>query len=335
MRIINDIKLEFNDVIIKPKRSTLSSRNEVILERIFHMKHSNKTLNGIPIIASNMDTVGTFEMAKVLADNKVFSVLHKFYSINDIKDYFNENIYCKDYVFVCSGITQKDLLNLDNIIKETHIDKVCLDVANGYTENFINIVREFRSKYPEIILIAGNVCTPEMTEELILSGADIVKCGISGGSACLTRPKTGVGYPQLSCVIECSDAAHGLNGMIISDGGCKVPADIAKAFGGGADFVMLGGMLAGHKESGGKLIEENGEKYKEFYGMSSDVAMNKYYGKVASYRASEGAYKRIQYKGEVINTLQEILGSLRSTCTYMGAQKLKEISKRCTFIKIK
>lgn len=331
MRIENSVKLNFNDVLIKPKRSKLTSRNEVDLTRTFKTKNSNKTITGIPIVAANMDTVGTFEMATELNKHKLFTCLHKFYSLEEWITFSKTNNL--QNCFISSGITEKDLEHLDNIIKHTNIQNICLDVANGYTEMFLNAVKQVREKYPKHVIMAGNVCTAEMTEALILAGADIIKCGIGPGKACSTRNKTGVGYPQLSCVIECADAAHGLGGLIVSDGGCREPCDIAKAFGGGADFVMLGGMLAGHDESGGEIIEKDGKKYKEFYGMSSDKAMEKYYNHVPKYRASEGKVLQIEYKGPVINSLKEILGGLRSTCTYVGATCLKHLSKCTTFIR--
>jgi len=207
--------------------------------------------------------------------------------------------------------------------------RVCIDVANGYTQAFVDFVKKFRDKYPSVTLIAGNVVTPEMTEELILSGVDIVKVGIGPGSVCTTRKMTGIGYPQLSAVIECADAAHGLQGHIIADGGCTVPGDVVKAFAAGADFVMLGGMLAGHKEGGASVFGTN-----RFYGMSSDTAMDLHNGGVANYRASEGKTVEIPYRGEVSRTLQEILGGLRSACTYVGASELKHLSKRTTFVRV-
>ncbi|KAG9486901.1 hypothetical protein GDO78_006996 [Eleutherodactylus coqui] len=211
---------------------------------------------------------------------------------------------------------------------------ICLDVANGYSEQFVQHVKDVRARFPKHTIMAGNVVTGEMVEELILSGADIIKVGIGPGSVCTTRKKTGVGYPQLSAVIECADAAHGLNGHIISDGGCTCPGDVAKAFGAGADFVMLGGMLSGHTESGGEIIEKNGKKYKLFYGMSSETAMKKHAGGVAEYRASEGKTVEVPYRGDVEDTIKDILGGIRSTCTYVGAAKLKELSRRTTFIRV-
>ena len=332
MRIENSIKLKFQDVLIKPKRSTLVSRKEVDLTRTFKTKHSQRELIGIPIIAANMDTVGTFKMANELSKHDLYTALHKFYSVDEWVEFSKTNNLKN--CFISSGISNEDLKKLDEIIDKTNIQNICLDVANGYTELFVEIVKQTREKYPKHIIMAGNVCTAEMTEALILAGADIIKCGIGPGMGCSTRNKTGVGYPQLSCVIECADAAHGLGGLIVSDGGCREPCDVSKAFGGGADFVMLGGMFAGHDESGGELIEKDGKFYKEFYGMSSDKAMEKYYkGPVPQYRASEGKVLQVEYKGPVSNSLKEILGGVRSTCTYVGANCLKQLSKCTTFIR--
>jgi GMP reductase len=331
MRIESEVKLNFNNVLIKPKRNTLVSRSQVNLSRTFKTKHSRVEMNGIPIIASNMDTVGTMEMATSLSAQNIYTVLHKFYTVEEwVK--FTNNIENLDHCFVSSGISDQDLDKLDTIIKVTGIKNICIDVANGYSERFLEIIRNVRHKYPSCVLMAGNVCTPEMTESLIIAGADIVKLGIGPGFGCATRNKTGVGYPQLSCVIECSDAAHGLGGLVVSDGGCKEPSDLSKAFGGGADFVMIGSMFAGHYESGGNKIEKDGKLYKEFYGMSSDKAMQKYYNGVPSYRASEGKDLLIEYRGPIENTLKEVLGGLRSTCTYVGADSLKNLCKCTTFI---
>ncbi len=336
MRIETDLKLGFKDVMIRPKRSTLSSRSQVTLDRDFTFLHSNYKWNGVPIMAANMDTVGTFEMAKTLANHKLFTAIHKHYSLKDWDEFMKtapQNIY--DYLAVSSGTSAADSKKTAAIINQSpQLKFICIDVANGYSEHFVNYVKKTREQYPDKIIMAGNVVTGEMVEELLLAGADIIKVGIGPGSVCTTRVKTGVGYPQLSAIIECADAAHGLGGQIVSDGGCKIPGDIAKAFGGGADFVMLGGMLAGHTESGGKTIEINGEKFKQFYGMSSETAMNKHVGGVAEYRASEGKTVEIPYRGPVENSLQDILGGLRSTCTYVGANRLKELTKRTTFIRV-
>ncbi|XP_068787873.1 GMP reductase 1 isoform X2 [Struthio camelus] len=276
-RVDADLKLDFKDVLLRPKRSSLKSRSEVDLMRTFTFRNSKQTYTGIPIIVANMDTVGTFEMAVVMAKHAMFTAIHKHYSLEEWK--------------------------------------------------------LFAASHPEC-LEAGNVVTGEMVEELILSGADIIKVGIGPGSVCTTRVKTGVGYPQLSAVIECADSAHGLKGHIISDGGCSCPGDVAKAFGAGADFVMLGGMFAGHDQCAGEIMEKNGKKVKLFYGMSSDTAMRKYAGGVAEYRASEGRTVEVPYRGDVELTILDILGGLRSTCTYVGAAKLKELSRRTTFIRV-
>lgn len=336
MRIEADFKLGFKDVMIRPKRSTLKSRSEVSLIREFKFRNSGLEWQGIPIIAANMDTVGTFEMAAELAKHKLITAIHKHYSLSQwsafIKSH-NEDMF--QHIAVSTGTGNADADKLNEIINEfPGIRFICIDVANGYSEHFVDFVKKARNSYPEKTIMAGNVVTGEMVEELILAGADIIKVGIGPGSVCTTRVKTGVGYPQLSAIIECADAAHGLGGQIISDGGCKVPGDIAKAFGGGADFVMLGGMLAGHTESGGEIIERNGEKHKTFYGMSSDVAMQKHTGGIAEYRASEGKSVEIPFRGPVSNTVQDFLGGLRSACTYVGASRLKELTKRTTFIRV-
>ncbi len=336
MRIEQDIKLGFKDVLIRPKRSNLKSRAQVQLERDFKFLHSDFSWTGIPIMAANMDTVGTFEMALALSGNKLFTAIHKHYSPSQWNQFLkNAPVDIVDYVAVSTGTGPSDTKRLATIFNDNPTLKfICIDVANGYSEHFVNFVKHSRTQYPNKVIIAGNVVTGEMVEELLLAGADIIKVGIGPGSVCTTRVKTGVGYPQLSAIIECADAAHGLGGQIISDGGCTSPGDVAKAFGAGADFVMLGGMLAGHDESGGELIERHGHPYKQFYGMSSTTAMDKHIGGVADYRASEGKTVEVPYKGKVEHTLQDILGGLRSTCTYVGAQRLKELTKRTTFIRV-
>lgn len=336
MHIESDIKLGFKDVMLRPKRSTLGTRSDVSLVRKFKFLHNNNNWEGIPVMAANMDTVGTFEMANTLASFDLFTAIHKHYTPLQWENFIrNGGEKITNHFAISTGTSDADAEKLDSILKQcTAIQFICIDVANGYAEKFVSFVRNTRKKYPGKVIIAGNVVTGEMVEELLLSGADIIKVGIGPGSVCTTRVKTGVGYPQLSAIIECSDAAHGLGGQIISDGGCKVPGDVVKAFGGGADFVMLGGMLAGHEESGGEIVEKEGKKFKLFYGMSSETAMNKYAGGVADYRASEGKTTEIPYRGNVSDTIQDILGGLRSACTYVGAKSLKELTKRTTFIRV-
>lgn len=336
MRIEQDIKLGFKDVMIRPKRSTLKSRSQVSLEREFTFLNSNINWKGIPIMAANMDTVGTFNMAKALYKNSLFTTIHKHYTIKQWNSFLNQEPKgIENYLAISTGTGKNDEEKLSLILKQQpQLKFICIDVANGYSEHFVEFVKRMRQTYPNKVIIAGNVVTGEMVEELLIAGADIIKVGIGPGSVCTTRVKTGVGYPQLSAIIECADAAHGLGGQIISDGGCTIPGDVAKAFGAGADFVMLGGMLAGHDESAGELITRNGQQYKQFYGMSSTTAMEKHVGGVANYRASEGKTVEVPYRGNVEDSLQDILGGLRSTCTYVGAQRLKELTKRTTFIRV-
>ncbi len=336
MRIEEDVKLDFKDVLIRPKRSTLASRKDVDISREFTFKWSKKAYKGVPIIAANMDGVGTFEMAKAfLKSGSGLSVaLHKHYALEDLLAFFKKN--SADNVWYSIGMAQDDYKKLKDFLKKNPkaIDKVCIDVANGYSQHFVDYVKRIRDELPSMTIMAGNVVTGEMVEELVLTGVDVVKVGIGPGSVCTTRKMTGVGYPQLSAIIECADAAHGLGGLICADGGCTVPGDIAKAFGAGADFVMLGGMLAGHDQSEQKVVTEKGQKFLSFYGMSSDTAMTKHKGGVAEYRASEGKTVKIPYRGDVSRTLQDILGGVRSACTYVGATRLKELSKRTTFIRV-
>ncbi|MBE0500756.1 MAG: GMP reductase [Desulfuromonadales bacterium] len=336
MRVESDLKLGFKDVLIRPKRSTLKSRSLVELQRTYTFLHSHKEWTGVPVIAANMDTVGTFEVARVLAKHDMLTAIHKHYSLDTWADFLaGQNASIFDRIMVSTGVSDADFEKLSHIIeRHPQLNFICIDVANGYAEAFVEFVIRVRKAYPDKTIVAGNVVTGEMVEELLLSGADIVKVGIGPGSVCTTRVKTGVGYPQLSAVIECADAAHGLGGRIISDGGCVCAGDVAKAFGGGADFVMLGGMLAGHDESGGEILERDGKQFRLYYGMSSTTAMDKYAGGVADYRSSEGKTVEVPYRGPLAPTVTDILGGLRSTCTYVGASALKELTKRTTFIRV-
>ena len=334
MRIEEEIKLDYSDVLFRPKRSTLKSRKDVDLNRKYTFKHSRSSWKGIPIIASNMDGVGEIDVAKKLSSHKLMTALTKQHDINQIGTIYKKKTFFDSIALSCG--TSKDSYNrLNSILKKYPKFKfICIDVANGYSENFSNFVSEVRKKYPKKTIIAGNVVTADMTQELVLSGADIVKVGIGPGSVCTTRIQTGVGYPQLSAVMECADAAHGLGAHIIADGGCTCPGDVAKGFGAGADFVMLGGMLAGHKEGGGDIIEENGTKFIEFYGSSSEEANEKHYGGLANYRSSEGKKVKIQMKNSLDSTIRDILGGVRSSCTYVGASSLKQLSKCTTFVRV-
>ena len=367
MRIDQDIKLDYKDVLIRPKRSTLKSRKQVRVERTFRfrnyeanfpVKTTEDDFNGIPIMAANMDGVGTFEMADTLAKQKMFTCLVKTYNVNELIEFFNADLDTRTQnVAMSIGSSEADFTKLTEVYSAVtnNLKYVCMDIANGYSDHFAQHVRKVRENFPNIVIIAGNVVTGEMTEELILAGADIVKVGIGPGSVCTTRIQTGVGYPQLSAVIECADAAHGLGRHIIADGGCTCPGDVAKAFAGGADFVMLGGMLAGHDEGGGDVISKHYQsnelvyeigghlsrqthkietkRFVQFYGMSSDAANTKHFGGLKDYRSSEGREVMVPYRGAVATTIQDLLGGIRSTCTYAGAMKLKQLSKCTTFVR--
>ena len=337
MRIENDVKLDFKDVLIRPKRSTLTSRNEVDINRTFRFYHTGSEWRGFPLVAANMDVTGTMAMAKALGQHGAMTALHKHYPEGKLAEFFASED--GPHAFYSLGITATDLEKLAAVSRRARPRYLCLDVANGYSERFLDTVKRVRDENPESVIMAGNVVTGDMTEALILAGADIVKIGIGPGSVCTTRRVTGVGFPQLSAIIECADAAHGLKGQVCADGGCTVPGDIAKAYGAGADFVMLGGMLAGHDECEGEIRyeERDGERVAVamgFYGMSSETAMKRYAGGVAKYRAAEGKTVETPYRGSVENTMGEIMGGVRSMMTYIGATQLKEVAKRTTFVRV-
>jgi len=333
MKIDYTPQLDFNNVLIRPKRTVLNSRSQVDMEREFKFPHSKQVWKGVPIIAANMDTTGTFGVYDVLAKHNMITSLHKLYNEDDFKERMAAKNLNPNNFMISTGINFNNIEQLKNIINITKAKWLCIDVANGYMKKMVDFCQLVRNELPNIIIVAGNVATREMVEELIINGkVDVVKVGIGPGSACLTRMKTGVGVPQLSAIIECADAAHGLGGFIIGDGGITCPGDMSKAFGGGADFVMMGGQFAGHDENPGQVIEENGKKMKLFYGMSSEHAMKKHYGKMANYRSSEGREIKIPYKGPLENTILDYLGGVRSTCTYINAKCVKHIPKCTTFI---
>ena len=335
MRIEQDIKLDYKDVLFKPKRSKLESRRDVDLTRTIKFHNSGNEWTGVPVMSSNMDGVGTFAMAKVLQEHKMITVMRKHYSVEDWTK--NAKGVKMKYLSVCTGTgviwdpDAKDFATMKAVLAMyPDIKFITVDVANAYHENYADFIARLRDQYPDKTIIAGNVISAEMTEELIIKGADIVKCGIGPGSVCTTRLMTGVGVPQFSGMIECSDAAHGMGGQVIADGGCVYPGDVAKAFAAGSDFVMLGGMLAGHDESGGKVVDGK----IQFYGMSSDAAMAVHGARKDGYRGAEGKVVSLPHKGPVESTLTEILGGVRSACTYIGAKRIKDMPKCATFVQV-
>ena len=336
LRIEEDVKLDFKDVLIRPKRSTLRSRSEVTLERELKFKHSGRSLACVPVVVANMDTVGTFDMCVALARHGCLVAIHKHYAVEDWERFARDHPGALAHAAVSCGTSARDAAKLDAILAAVPgCTTICIDVANGYSEAFVDAVRDVRRRWPSHTLIAGNVVTNEMTEELILNGADVVKVGIGPGSVCTTRKQTGVGYPQVSAIVECADAAHGLGGHIVADGGVTCPGDAAKAFGAGADLIMMGGLFSGTDESAGDVVvKPDGSRVKLFYGMSSGVAMHKHAGGVAEYRSSEGKAVEVPAKGPVDAVMLDLLGGIRSTCTYVGAATLKELPKRTTFVRV-
>ena len=320
MRVENEKKLDYSDVLIRPKRSTLTSRYDVDMTRTYTFLHSQRNWTGIPVMSANMDTVGTPEMYKVLFKHKMITSPARHYLKNSINTFKGKNL-C-----MMGGLEDIDTLADNN----SKWDFMGIDVANGYTISVIDAVKSLREKVPNATIVVGNVVTADMTQELILAGADIIKVGVGPGSVCTTRIKTGVGYPQLSAVMECADAAHGLNAHIIADGGCNSSGDIVKAFAAGADFVMIGGMLSGHDECDGEIIDGK----MKFYGMASESAMSRHNVPHREYRGVEGKTVEVEYKGPVDKTIVDILSGIRSACTYIGAEKLKSLSKCATVIRV-
>ena len=334
MRINYDAKLNFEDVLLQPKRSTLSSRKDVDMTRNFTFRNSGKQMNFLPIFASNMDGVGTFSMAKVLQEYKMMTVITKTTTIDQWREAIGSGVRLQS-VSVCTGTNvmwdkeAQDWKTMQEVLKSfPDVKMITVDVANAYHQNMVDFIKKIRDKYSDKVIIAGNVVTPEMTEELIINGADVVKIGIGPGSVCTTRTMTGVGVPQFSAIVDCSDAANGVGGHIMADGGCVHPGDIAKAFGGGAHMVMIGGMLAGHDESEQPVV--NGKI--EFYGMSSDRAREKHGKRKDGYRGNEGRLISLPHRGPVEPTLEDILGGVRSACTYIGARRLKDMAKCASFV---
>ena len=347
--------LDFKDVLILPKKSNLNSRKEVILEQTIFFQNGVKW-TGIPIVASNMTTIGTLEVYKVLSTYKIITALHKFHSLQDLQNYNKENSDCvlnPDYFMISTGISDEDYKNITNILDNFECKFICVDIANGYISKFNEFCKVLRSKYPEKIIVAGNVCTSEGVNMLNELEMDIVKVGIGGGSACTTRIQTGIGMPQLSCVLECVEECQAYNqgcfiiydeydhpklkkSFVLSDGGITCPGDLVKAFGAGADFVMIGGAFAGHDENPGEIIcnEKSGDLHKLFYGMSSSYAMKNNYAanNNTNYRSSEGRELKVPYKGALKDTVEDYLGGLRSACTYTNSATLQELASNTKFI---
>ena len=332
MKIVDGIQLDFDDILIRPQRSSIESRIDVDINRTFVTKWSKRTITGFPFIVANMDTVGVFKMAEALVEYEAFVALHKHYSNRQIIDFYNRTGIGN--IFFTIGQSQKELDNLIEISKDIPINMINCDVANGHTASFVKHIISVREKFPDSVLMAGNVCIPEMTQQLIDNGADCVKVGIGPGSACTTRIKTGVGVPQVSAILSCKDAAHCLDGLVCADGGCKNSGDVAKAFGCGADFVMAGGLFSGVDECEGEWEVENDKKIFKFYGMSSKEAQDKYNGGLATYKAAEGRCVKVAGKGPCKDVIMDIMGGVRSACAYVGSRKLKDFDKCCTFVKV-
>ena len=359
MKINNETKLDFDDVLLLPQRSILKSRSEIKLERSFQFYHSPRVWVGTPIMCANMSFC-SFSMARELSKHKMIACLHKYHNIEDLITYFINNPENIDYTFISIGYKKSDLDYLLQFKNKTNIQpNICIDVPNGHMDVFVKYCKSVRDHFPDSIIMAGNVTNVSSTQELIIyGGVDIVKVGIGGGSACTTRFLTGCGMPQLSCCIENAYVAHGLQngnkklGLICSDGGHKNAGDVCKALCADADFVMLGGYFAGSDPCDGEWdyedkVEHNNEmsridahntyrtkKTFTYYGMSTHHSQEIYENNIKDYRASEGTKITVKYKGKIDIIIQELLGGIRSCCCYIGSNSIKNMSKCAEFCKV-
>jgi GMP reductase len=337
MKIIpSDPELDFNDVLILPQRSTIPSRKLTNIEREFTFRHSSRKWKGYPVIAANMLT-GTFSMARKLSEFKMLTALHKHYPVEDLIKFWTDadtEEIAQNNTFYTLGIREEDLAKYNKFYSYVTPNMVCIDIANGHIEVFVDFIKRFRDNNPRSIIMAGNVVTGSMSEELIIAGADIVKVGIGQGANCNTRKIAGVGRPQLSAVLDCADKSHGLQGRVCSDGGIVQPADMNIAFCAGADFVMIGTMFAGTDECDGETVEHEGKFHKKFFGMSSNSAMETFGKGRESYKASEGRTTLIPCKGSVSDIAEELQGSTKSMLSYIGAASLKEAGRRASFVRV-
>lgn len=359
MQIIDSVQLDFSDVLIKPRRSSIDSRSKVDITREYKFKWCPYVIKGTGIMQANMGTIGNFNVSRKMLNNGLFACLHKYHNINDLIDFYKELIDKGDDTWrrclLAIGLRDDGIDKLRTLNEKLGVQVgVKFDVPNGYIPQVKEKVIELRKEFPEMFIMVGNVVTSDITEDLILSGADCVAVGIGPGGQCLTREQTGCGRPQLSAIIECADAAHQVGGMVCGDGGITCPGDLGKAFGAGADFIMIGSMFAGTLEADGDIVSKwifTGEyepaddgsgfephlelkEFKKFYGMSSTLAQETFGNGKPKYRASEGRVTLVPYAGDIDGVIEELLGGLRSTMTYIGAWKLKNIPKQCTFYKV-
>lgn len=361
MQIVDSVQLDFSDVLIKPRRSSIDSRSKVNISRDYKFKWCPIPITGTGIMQSNMGTIGNFEVSRKMLEQGLFACLHKHHNVEDLVSFYKELFSNGDGTwrrcFLSIGLRDNGIEKLRTINKELGVQiGIKFDVPNGYIPQVKERVIELRKEFPEMFIMVGNVVTGDITEDLILSGADCVAVGIGNGAQCLTRRQTGCGRPQFSALVECSDAAHQVGGMVCCDGGITCPGDLGKAFGAGSDFIMIGSLFAGTDEADGEIITKwinNGEydrflydigykfephleekKFKQFYGMSSTLAQEKFGNGKPSYRASEGRVTLMPYVGSIDGVIEELLGGLRSTMTYIGAKNLKDIPKQSVFFKV-
>ena len=332
--LTQDKKLEFSEVLIKPRPSELASRSDVNLKVAYICKHSKRQIRGCPVIVSNLDSTGTIEMARITNNYGMFVCLHKYIEMEDLTKWFVDIASQRSFVTIGTSTGEIDKIKhlseyVDNF-KPSYFDKICIDAPNGYTYEFLDMIKYVRTLFPHKIIMAGNVCDPIGVENIIKAGADIAKCGIASGGLCTTKYKTGIGYPQFSVALECGQAAQELNALCCSDGGVQHTADICKALGAGSHFVMAGSLFTGYDECNAEVVDGK----QKVYGMSSKEANDKYNGGLREYRAAEGMVKYVEQKGSVLKLVGDICGGLASCCTYTNTKNLENLHKNCTFIRV-
>lgn len=323
------VKLDFDDVLIVPQFSDITSRNQVDVNTTIAGRWG-ASITGVPIIAANMDGVGTFSMHHALKKFGAFTAITKHHTLADWVHQSDVS-----HAFITIGMNDGELNQADAIISTwkdripNFIPKIVIDVANGYMNPFYSFIEKVRNCVPDAFIMVGTVVTPEAVQRCITSGADLARVGIGTGAVCTTRRVAGVGYPQFSALMECVPAAEEVGGGVQSDGGCVFPGDFSKALAVGAKMVMAGSIFAGHEESEQKIHDGK----VTFYGMSSRAAQQRH-NQVKNYRASEGRVVQLPYKGLVEHTISDILGGIRSTCAYVGALNISELSEKAKFIQV-
>lgn len=319
-----DTALTFDDVLLLPNYNHWDSR------RLVDITSTDKTGRfslAMPIMSANMDTITGAEMAKFMHSKGGIGVLHRFMDIHTNEKIFR-SVHCP--VFVSVGCAEHEYERIE-ALRDAGAEYFCVDVAHAHSKILGKALKRFRQMLPNSFIMAGNVATYAGADYLVSLGADIVKVGIGGGSVCTTRIKTGFGVPSLKAIKDCSR----INRSIVADGGIRMSGDIVKALAFGADFVMVGGMLAGTKPTPGKVVtNSNGQKVKLYRGMASKEAQEDFMGPLTGWKTAEGVSIEVPYREDEDLIIHDIIGGLRSGLTYGGANSIKELQRKLDYVVI-